>query len=101
MTVAGLGRLAGAVYTPAELTVPQLLPEQPDPLTDHVTALLVVPVTLTWKASCVPTATIAAVGEIVTDTGGTTATVADAVAVKSATDVAVTVTLVGTELGAV
>ena len=100
-TVAGLGRLAGAVYTPAVLTVPQLLPEHPEPLTDHVTALLVVPVTLTMNACCVPTATIALVGEMETTTGAMIITGADTETFWSAMDVAVTTTCVGNESGAV
>lgn len=35
---AGLGATAGAVYRPVELTVPQVLPAQPVPVIDHVTA---------------------------------------------------------------
>ena len=74
------------------LTVPQLLPEQPAPLTLHVTALFVVPVTLTWNCCCAPSATITFVGEIVTNTGGIIVTVDDAETLKSAADVAVTIT---------
>ena len=38
VTMAGLGTLAGAVYTPLELTVPQFAPVQPVPETLQVTA---------------------------------------------------------------
>jgi hypothetical protein len=81
--------------------MPQLLPEQPEPLTLQLTALFEVPVTLTWNCCCVPRATIAVVGETVTTTGAMMVTVAEAEALISATDVAVTTTLEGMELGAV
>ena len=90
VTVAGLGRLEGAVYTPALLIVPQLFPEHPDPLTFHVIALFVLPDTLAWNFCCVPTASITVVGEIVTSTGGRTVTVAEAETAESPFDVAVT-----------
>ena len=41
----GEGITAGAVYTPSESIVPQLVPEQPVPLTLQVTLMLVVPLT--------------------------------------------------------
>lgn len=50
------------------------------------------PVTLTWNCCWVPSATIALVGEMVTITGGMIVTVADAETLRSATDVAVTIT---------
>ena len=37
VTPGGVGTLAGAVYKPLEVIVPQLVPEQPAPLTDQVT----------------------------------------------------------------
>jgi hypothetical protein len=101
ITVAVLGRPGGAVYTPALLIVPHALPEQPEPLTDQLTALLVVPATLTWKVCCAPTATIALVGESVTTTGARIVTAAVADSLSSATDVAVMTTFDGMLSGAV
>lgn len=45
-TVAGFGGAAGAVYKPAEVTVPQANPAQPVPLTVQVSARFVLPVTV-------------------------------------------------------
>lgn len=45
-TVAGLGTEDGAVYKPAEVTVPHVDPEQPAPLMDQVTPTLALPVTV-------------------------------------------------------
>jgi hypothetical protein len=45
VTCAGLGTVAGAVKRPLEEIVPQLLPEQPLPLTLQVTAVFEVPPT--------------------------------------------------------
>jgi hypothetical protein len=43
--VAGEGTAAGAVYSPAELIVPQAVELQPEPCTVHVTAVFEVPTT--------------------------------------------------------
>lgn len=81
--------------------MPQLLPEQPAPLTLQVTALLVLPATLTWNCCCDPSATITVVGETVTNTGAITVTAAEAETSRSAAEVAVTVTGPGILSGAV
>lgn len=44
-TVAGFGTRLGAVYTPAEVTVPHADPTQPPPLTVQLTPRLELPVT--------------------------------------------------------
>jgi hypothetical protein len=44
-TVDGFGTVAGAVYKPAAVTVPQVEPEHPVPLRVQVTAPLLVPLT--------------------------------------------------------
>ena len=85
--------------------VPQVTPAQPAPESVHVTAVLVVPVTVAVNCCCPLVITTADVGEMVTliaDADWMT-TVADADLVGSATDVAVTVTIadVGTVAGAV
>jgi hypothetical protein len=51
VTVAGLGAVAGAAYTPTELMVPQLAPVQPAPETLQVTAWLA-PLGLTVAVNC-------------------------------------------------
>ncbi len=83
--------------------VPHALPEQPDPLTLHVTAWFVEPETVTPNCCCCPTVTMALVGDMVTETGRITVTVAEAAVSPSALAVAVTVTCggLGTTLGAV
>ena len=68
-TVAGEGTVAGAVYRPPELMLPQLKPEQPAPLTLQVTAVLLLPVTLVWNCCWPLTVTRTLVGEIVTYNG--------------------------------
>ena len=45
ITVAGVGTVAGAVNNPAEVMLPQAVPEQPEPLTLQRTAVLLAPVT--------------------------------------------------------
>ena len=100
VTVGGIGTEAGAVYRPALVMLPQ--PElHPDKL--HVTAVLVVPVTVAVNCCLVPVMTFGLVGEIEIATGGNTVTVADADTRGFATDVAVTETVagLGTAAGAV
>ena len=75
--------------------MPQLLPEQPAPLTLQVTAVFNEPATLDRNCCVVLNATIAVVGETVTTTGTITVTVALPVVLPSATDVAITVTVAG------
>jgi hypothetical protein len=102
ITVGGFGALEGAAYRPVESTVPQLLPEHPAPLTDHVTAVFEVPVTVTWNCWVPPTGTVAVVGDTTTVTG-ISVTMADAERLGSATEVAFTVAVdwVATTAGAV
>jgi hypothetical protein len=82
----------GAVYNPLAEIVPQADPEQPGPLTLHVTAVFVAPLTTTENCCWPPTVTTALIGEIVIPTEETTVTVAEAAVWPSALDVAVTVT---------
>ena len=46
VTIAGFGATAGATYSPAGAMLPQERPEQPNPVTLQVTAVLVLPVTV-------------------------------------------------------
>jgi hypothetical protein len=103
VTCAGLGTAAGAVYKPVDETEPQVLPEQPLPLTLQVTEVSVVFVTVAVNCCVLPATTSANFGEIVTATGGRTVTVANADLVLSATEVTTTVTCagLGTAAGAV
>jgi hypothetical protein len=92
-TVAGLGKLPGAVYNPEELTMPQLEPEHPLPLTDHVTPVWLVPTTVAVNC-CVPlSATVALVGDIEITLPRITVAVPDMAGFS--TDCAVTVTMGG------
>jgi ribosomal protein S9 len=103
VTCGGFGTTPGAVYRPFVLTVPQVAPLHPAPLTLQVTAVFLVPVTVAVNCCCSPAKTLAVVGEIVTTTGGMMVTIALADFVVSATEVAVTVTCggLGTAAGAV
>lgn len=94
-TDGGFGTVAGAVYRPEELIVPQNDPEHPDPLTDQFTAVFVLPLTIEANCCCAPTVNSTVVGEIVTTTGVTMLTWAEADFVVSAWDVTVTVTTDG------
>jgi hypothetical protein len=97
VTVCCAARDGGAVYNPVEEIFPTA------GLNVHVTAVLLVPVTVAVNC-CVPPATIDAVnGLTVTDTAGVRVTVALADLLPSAADVAFTVTLVWavTDAGAV
>jgi hypothetical protein len=86
-----------------EDTTPQVAPLHPEPVTLHVTAVLLVFETVAVNCFCRPTFTLADVGEMLTATGKATVTTADDDFEGSATDVAVTVTWagVGTTAGAV
>jgi hypothetical protein len=103
VTCAGVGTAGGAVYRPVDDMEPQVLPEQPLPLTLQVTEVSVVFFTVAVNCCVLLATTSANVGEIVTATGGSTVTVADADLVLSATEVATTVTCagLGTAAGAV
>jgi hypothetical protein len=93
----GLGTVAGAAYRPADVIVPQEFPTQPVPLTFQVTPVLLVPVTLAENCCCPPTASVARVGVTVTETLTTawTVTVAVPTTAESASEVALTVTVLG------
>ncbi len=91
-TVGGFGTVEGAVYKPAEVTVPHAEPVQPVPLTVQATAVLVLPLIVAWNCRCAPTVTSAVAGEMATDIGTAIFTLAGADLLVSACDVAVTVT---------
>jgi hypothetical protein len=90
LTTAGLGLIAGAVYKPVTVIVPQLEPAQPAPETLHDTDVFELPVTCTENCREAESPSLAEVGEMVMLTPGTIVTVALADLVESATDVAVT-----------
>lgn len=92
LTVAGFGTAPGAVYKPEDETVPHAEPLQPAPLTLHVTAVSVEPVTVALNCCCAPVSTCANVGLIVTATGVLIETAAVPKTLVSAREVAITVT---------
>jgi hypothetical protein len=96
VTLAGAGTAAGAVYSPAALTVPIVALPPVMPFTLHVTAVLAALLTVALNCCVALVSTVAAVGANVTDTGFTTVTVAEADAAGSATLVAIIVTVAGT-----
>jgi hypothetical protein len=75
--------------------VPQVAPEQPVPFKLHVTAVFVVFFTVAVNCCVFPVTSSAVAGEMLTATGGRMVTVADAVLLVSATEVAVTITCAG------
>jgi hypothetical protein len=99
----GLGTVPGAVYKPEGDTVPHTSPAHPKPEMLQATAVLALPVTTAVNCFCAPVVTCALVGEMEIETDEPIVTVAVAETVKSARDVAVTVTLggVGDVIGAV
>jgi hypothetical protein len=80
---------------PEDDMTPQAEPLQPLPLTVQVTLLLLVPFTVARNCWRPPAGTVAVVGEIVTETGGTIVTDAVPDLVGSATEVARTTTNAG------
>jgi hypothetical protein len=96
-TVPGAGRICGAVKTPAELTKPQVIPEQPSPLTVHITAELGWPadVTLASNTCSAPSSTAEPDGEISTVKSLVIVTIALPTLVPSATLDAWSVTVAG------
>lgn len=90
VTAAGLGKIAGAVYSPAAVMCPQFEPVQPAPATLHNTDVLELPVTCAENCRNAEAAIVAEVGEMVTWTTGTIVTAELADFVGSATDIAVT-----------
>jgi len=104
VTVLGVGTVPGAVYSPLSEMVPKVEFPLLTWFTLHVTAVLLVPVSLTVNCWVFPLAGVAFAGETLIETdAAVTVTFADADLVVSATLVAVTVTVlgVGTALGAV
>jgi hypothetical protein len=103
ITCAEPGTAAGALYRPLDEIVPQLLPEQPPPLTFHVTLVLDVPPTVALNCCVFPVTTRTLLGEILTTIEWRIVTVDAADFEGSATEVAVTVTTagLGTAAGAV
>ena len=57
VTAEGLGAVAGAVYKPVLLIMPQVAPLHPEPETLHTTAVLEAPVTVAENCTCPPAAT--------------------------------------------
>lgn len=74
------------------MTVPQLVPLQPEPVRVHVTVVFVVFATLAVNCCLPPKGTVAVVGDTVTDTGRLIVTEAVLDLVGSAAEVAVTKT---------
>jgi hypothetical protein len=66
----GVGSAEGAMNLPEESIVPSEEEPPEVPLTDHVTAVLVVPETLAENETVLPARTLAEVGETVTATSG-------------------------------
>jgi hypothetical protein len=88
--------LAGAVYRPAVLILPQ---SEPEHVKVHVTATLLVPVTVALNCCVLPTLSEAVAGKSEIVTPATRVTAAVAVLVLSALAVAVTVTVSATLIG--
>jgi|ERR1700683_2784578 hypothetical protein len=63
VTVAGVGTVPGALYTPEEEITPHAAPEQPLPATLHVTVVSLAPVTTATNPCWWPTTTPALAGE--------------------------------------
>jgi hypothetical protein len=95
VTVAGVGTVIGAVYTPDAEIIPTVALPPAVPLTLQFTAVLEAPVTVAVNVWVIPTVTFMVAGETDTVTGAATVTVAEADFVVSATDVALIVTVAG------
>ncbi len=67
VTAAGLGGVAGAVYKPVDVMVPQAAPAHPAPETLQVTAVFVAPLTAALNCTCPPAVTWAGLGDTVTE----------------------------------
>src|ERR1700728_4167788 len=91
VTVAGSGRLEGAVYTPAEVIVPQAAPEHPGPLTLQVIAELATPLMVAKNGCCELTATRELAGVTLITSGRMMVTAAEADLLLSRAEVAVMV----------
>jgi hypothetical protein len=105
VTLGGVGRVAGAVYSPADVIVPQATPLHPDPETVQATAVFVLPVTVAENCNCPPEATCGLFGVTETETDDADCTInkAEPDFAGLATDTAVIVIAEngGTLLGAV
>jgi hypothetical protein len=105
VTNGGSGASDGAVYRPDEVIVPQVELKQPIPLSPHVTAVLLVPVTAALNCCCAPVFKDGPLGVTVTPIlfGPTMVAVVEPEIDPFESDVAVTVTTfgVGTVVGAV
>ena len=87
---------------PVCVMVPHAEPAQAEPERLHVTAWLVLPVTVAVKGCVWPVCSVTGVGATVTEIGGTTLTAAEPVELGSTVLAAVTVTApAGTVAGAV
>jgi hypothetical protein len=95
VTVAGVGTVMGAVYTPDAEIIPTVALPPAVPLTLQLTAVLEAPVTAAVNVCVIPTVTLMVAGVTDTVIGAATVTVADADFVVSAADVALIVTAAG------
>ena len=96
VTNGGFGDAVGAVYRPLEEMVPHSVEVQPVPLRLHVTAVLLVPVTVAVNCSVPPTPTAGLLGDTDTETlFEVMVTVVEPVIAEFESDVAVTVTTLG------
>src|SRR5216683_873311 len=94
-TIGGLGALAGAVYSPLALMLPQADPLHPLPDRLQITTALELPLTLAVNCNWALGFSWAEGGNTLTEAAATSVTAAEAVADGSATAVAFTATLGG------
>jgi len=94
-TIGGLGALAGAVYSPLALMLPQADPLHPLPDRLQITTALELPLTLAVNCNWALGFSWAEGGDTLTEAAATSVTAAEAVADGSATAVAFTATLGG------
>lgn len=90
-TIGGLGAVAGAVYNPLELMLPQADPLQPLPDMLQMKTGLELPVSAAVNCNCAPGFTWAEGGDTLTEAATTSVTFAEAEAEGSAVAVALTV----------
>jgi len=94
-TIGGLGALAGAVYSPLALMLPQADPLHPLPDRLQITTALELPLTLAVNCNWALGFSWAEGGNTLTEAAATSVTAAEAVADGSATAIAFTATLGG------
>jgi len=94
-TIGGLGALAGAVYSPLALMLPQADPLHPLRDTLQITTALELPLTVAVNCNWALGFSWAEGGNTLTEAAATSVTAAEAVADGSATAVAFTATLGG------